>query len=406
MGWFSSFIAAVIAAAACCVAAFFLAEKCVTWYHLGGPNSGAGYFVVAMAIVGLIGGFFIGFTVAKVFGTDFFQGTGLALAAVAGVLGNIYLLARLGGEIPPEINGDTMQVMVEMRMAPGWKPSNRALAGENGCTLRARGRFSWGQPRHGDLEFKRTAVRDGRWVVPCEVHLHSNREERLFDMYLGRKTSLAFQLPLPANPEPKHEQWTEWTSTGFSHFVDQPPVTGYEYRVRVRRSKAAYEESLARGKAEREERQRAAAALNETTPIKEWLRLATDGKGDSVNGEVGRKLEERIGSVGEALPDEDPQVVYQALEFLRFTNPTPQGLNPAIEEAGRKVLPLVAKAKMATDPDDPDLNSEKLARQLGFVWIQVLEKRGLPADSIKAEIREAAAYAKKGEISELASSMR
>ena len=153
-------------------------------------------------------------------------------------------------------------------MAPDWKPSDLALAGENGCTLTSLGGGARRRPMHGTLDFEQAVQQDGRWIVPCQVSLHSTRSPLLVGMQLGRKDDLEFVSPLPAQPEPKHEHWSDWASTGFAQAVGPPPVSDYAYRVRVKRSSAASAERQAAQAANRERRQREFAALNESSPLK------------------------------------------------------------------------------------------------------------------------------------------
>jgi hypothetical protein len=135
MGWLLSLSSAVIAAIAGCALAFYIGEKCVTWYRISSFEGGSGYAVIFMSLGGLLAGFLVGLAVSKSFGTGFLHGTGLALATVIAISGAVYVLARLGGDVPPELNGDTLHLQVEMRMAPGWQPSHLAQAGRNYCLL-------------------------------------------------------------------------------------------------------------------------------------------------------------------------------------------------------------------------------------------------------------------------------
>jgi len=406
MGWLLSFASAVIAAIVGCGLAFFLAGKCVAWYRLGNFEGGSGYFVIFMAFFGLVGGFTIGFVVAKNFGTGFMQGAALGLGVLAVVLGLIGLWARMGGDVPPRIDGDTLEMMVEMRMAPHWQPSNLALAGENSCTLTSIGGSERRRPEFGLLNIQQATRRDGRWVVPCEVSVHSGREPLLVGMQLGKKTQFEFVSPLPGRPEPKHEQWSDWNTAGFAVISGQPPHDGYSYRVRVKRNAIAYAEKLAAQTAEEEQRKNGIAALNGSSPLKNWLPYATDYRRDAIAGTAERYLQTRIGEMAGPLQDDDITVVLQTIKFLEAQKQIPAALHAPLVTAGRRVLPLIAKAKLATDPDDPDQVTAKLADEFGRAWLGAAAKTGLPMDEIRAEIQEAASYAQAGEIYSLAHIMR
>lgn len=403
MGWLLSLSSAVVAAIAGCALAFYIGDKCVTWYRISSFEGGSGYAVVFMAFGGLLAGFLVGLGIAKSFGTGFLHGTGLALAAVAAISGVVYLLARLGGDVPPELSGDSLHLQVEMRMAPGWQPSHLAQAGQNYCLLTALGAGNQRRrPRYGTVDFKTATQQDGRWIVPCQIPIHSNRSPLLVGLQLGKKTDLEFVSPLPAQPTAANEQWTPWSSTGFS----QNQSKGYEYRVRVQRDDVVRAERQAAEAAAYETRQRSFAALNESSPLKAWLPFANSYNSDDISGRAQRYLATRLPEFEALLTDPDPAIVAGALKALLNQEAIPATLTPSISAAGRAVLPVIQKAKQASDPADPDQLSEKQAREFVEIWKSVAAKANAPIDKVKTEIGVAAAYAKQGDMADLAMAMR
>lgn len=402
MGWLLSLSSAVVAAIVGCLLAFYIGEKCVTWYRISSFEGSSGYAVVFMAFGGLLAGFLVGLAVSKSFGTGFLHGTGLALAAVAAISGVVYLLARLGGDVPPEINGDNLHLQVEMRMAPGWQPSHLARAGQNYCLLTSLAGNQRRRPRYGTLDFENATQQDGRWIVPCQVPIHSTRSPLLVGVQLGKKTELEFVSPLPAQPTAANEQWTAWSATGFA----QTQAPGYEYRVRVKRDDEVRAEHQAAETAAYENRQRDFAALNESSPLKAWLPFANSYNSDDISGRAQRYLATRLPEFEALLTDPDPAIVIGALKVLLYHQTFPSTLTPAIIASGRAVLPLIEKAKQAKDPDDPDKLTEKQAREFVEIWKSVAEKTNAPTDKVKTEIGVAAAYAKQGDIQDLALAMR
>jgi hypothetical protein len=402
MGWLLSLSSAVVAAIAGCLLAFYIGEKCVTWYRISSFEGGSGYAVIFMSLGGLLAGFLVGLAVSKSFGTGFLHGTGLALATVIAISGAVYVLARLGGDVPPELNGDTLHLQVEMRMAPGWQPSHLAQAGRNYCLLTSLAGNQRRRPRYGTLDFKNATQQDGRWIVPCQVDIHSTRSPLLVGLQLGKKTELEFVSPLPSHPTAAHEQWTPWSSTGFP----QTQASGYEYRVRVKRDNEVRAERQAAETKVYEDRQRAFAALNDASPLKAWLPFANSYNSDDISGRAQRYLGTRLAELESLLADSDPAIVMGALKVLLNQETIPATLTPAIIAAGRAVLPLIEKAKQAKDPDDPDQLSEKQAREFVEIWKSVAEKANAPIGKMKTEIGVAAAYAKQGDMQDLAMAMR
>ena len=402
MGWLLSLSSAIIAAIAGCLLAFYIGEKCVTWYRISSFEGGSGYAVVFIAFGGLLAGFGVGLTVSKSFGTGFLHGTGLTLATVVAISGVVYLLARLGGDVPPELNGDTLHLQVEMRMAPGWQPSHLAQAGRNYCLLTSLAGNQRRRPRYGTLDFKNATLQDGRWIVPCQVDIHSNRSPLLVGVQLGKRTNLEFVSPLPSQPTAANEQWTAWSATGFS----QTQAPGYEYRVRVKRDNVVRAERQAAETAAYENRQRDFAALNDSSPLKAWLPFANSYNSDDISGHAQRYLGTRLPEFETLLADPDPSIVIGALKVLLYHQTPPKTLTPAIIASGRAVLPLIERAKQAKDPDDPDQLAEKHAREFVEIWKSVAEKTNAPTDKVKTEFGVAAAYAKQGDMQDLALAMR
>lgn len=400
MGWLLSLSSAVFAAVAGCALAFYIGEKCVTWYRISSFEGGSGYAVVFMALCGLLAGFFVGLGVAKSFGTGFLHGAGLALAAVFAISGVVYLLARLGGDVPPELNGDTLHLLVEMRMPANWQPSNLALSGQNGCQLTALSGNQRLRPRYGTLDFEQAKLHEGHWIVPCGIDIHSNRSPLLVGVQLGKRTEIEFVSPLPSQPTAAHEQWIPWSNAGLA----QP--AGAEYRVRVQRHDEFVAERRAAETAVYEKRKTDFAALTESSPLKSWLPFANSANSDDISGRAERYLVTRLAEFPALLADDDPAVVAGALRVLLQQQTIPAELHAAVIASGRKVLPLIEKAKLAKDPADPDKRSERQARDFVAVWKGAVEKVSAPAEKVRTEIGVAAAYAKEGDIAEVAMSMR
>ncbi len=66
MGWLLSLFIGVITGLITMVAAFATAEVAVGWYRISSFEGGAGYFVIAMALVGLFAGFVIGTVACRI----------------------------------------------------------------------------------------------------------------------------------------------------------------------------------------------------------------------------------------------------------------------------------------------------------------------------------------------------
>ncbi|HET7217021.1 MAG TPA: hypothetical protein VFJ02_03200, partial [Vicinamibacterales bacterium] len=105
MGWLASVVVGIITALVAMVASGLVAGLAVDWYRISSFEGGAGYFVVFMALFGLLAGFVFGLITSRVVAARPRPGFLKALAAscgvIAGILGVIAGTARLLADIPP-----------------------------------------------------------------------------------------------------------------------------------------------------------------------------------------------------------------------------------------------------------------------------------------------------------------
>lgn len=90
MSWLISFLVALISGIAGLFLSGFIANACVSWYHIPNREGAAGYYVVFMAIGGGIAGLIIGLIAARIVagnvGPGFSRECGGALATNGGTL--------------------------------------------------------------------------------------------------------------------------------------------------------------------------------------------------------------------------------------------------------------------------------------------------------------------------------
>jgi predicted transcriptional regulator len=73
-------------------------------------------------------------------------------------------------------------------------------------------------------------------------------------------------------------------------------------------------------------------------------------------------------------------------------------LNTPILDAGRALLPLIAKSNQAEDARDPDTKLNSLIRDYAYTWKEVVKKSGVPADTLYSQIHSAAAASNAGSV--------
>lgn len=214
MGWFASIVVGLITAAATMLAAGYVANLAAGWYRVTSFEGASGYFVVGLALVGLIVGLIIGLVAARyVAGSadpGFLKALGLALAVALGAVALVGGVARLNADVSPRFRGQEVTLAVEFRWPEGQEPPPAAdsvewflrLSAASGRTLRA--------SHTGPLWREDARLEDGRWIVPGAVDLFTGRGDRVIDVAPQGVIPNGFIIPLPGRPGAAHLAWSEW----------------------------------------------------------------------------------------------------------------------------------------------------------------------------------------------------
>jgi hypothetical protein len=217
MTWPGSILVAVLTAAIACVLAGLLAMLCVEWYRISSFEGKSGYYVVGIALVGLVAGLIIGLVASRIIAAtlhpSFLKALGASLLTVIAIVGVIGGIARLMADVPPKINGEELLVAVELR----WPASQVESPAKDGVSHRLRLRALAGNvaraDKEGPLWMEDAHLVDGRWVVPGAVELFTSRGKRMLEVdppLVPAPAPSAFLLPLPGYPGSKQLEWSEW----------------------------------------------------------------------------------------------------------------------------------------------------------------------------------------------------
>src|SRR5204863_5545076 len=135
MSWILTLVVAVLTAVLGLFGAGGIAALAVDWYRVSSFEGGSGYFVILLALVGGAAGFLIGLVGSRVVAArakpGFLKALGTSVAVLAAIIGVIGGTARLLADIPPEIDGETLTLLVEVRWpsAPTPPPAERKGVG-------------------------------------------------------------------------------------------------------------------------------------------------------------------------------------------------------------------------------------------------------------------------------------
>lgn len=227
------------------LAAGFIAAACVDWYNIPSREGASGYYVIGIALLGLIAGCVIGLIVARLVaaGADprFLKAIGRSVAVVAVISIVSGAAARLLADVPPTIDGEALMLAVEVR----WPEDQveRPATGEGSLSLHSIPFYSntVRASEEGPLWMQDAERVDGRWIARGAVSVFTSRGKRMLVVAPNRddrdaRTSEAFLVPLPAWPGKGSLEWSEWLPKIRPGVA---PLNKLTYRYRVQRSSEA-----------------------------------------------------------------------------------------------------------------------------------------------------------------------
>ncbi len=235
MTWLSSIFVAVLTAAVSCVASFLVASLAVGWYRISSFEGGSSYWVISIALGGLIAGLILGLIVARVVAAgaqpSVLKALGFSLLLVLGINGAVGAVSRVLADVPPTLGGEELMLLVELRWPASQQTSPALDTIPHRVELRALAGNTLRVSKAGPLWMEDARREDGRWVVPGAVEVFTERGTRVFTVEPKLGAMQGFTVPLDARPGAKYLAWSAWMpseSAGVSQFTG-----GMTYRFKV-----------------------------------------------------------------------------------------------------------------------------------------------------------------------------
>jgi hypothetical protein len=214
-------------------------------------------------------------------------------------------------DIPPTIDGQQLNLMVEFRLPMGAPRPEVSSEGNQHVFFGSRG--SPGQPdrasRTGVLDVANARQENGRWIVPGSVFIFTSRGSRDVVIQLGDGHAMGFDLPFPGRPGRQHEEWSDWQPR-LAGPGEPWPDTRMSYRFRIQRIKPA--EAVA------DDSGRRFAALGPQTPLEEWLAFFTDQGNPDRDQAIAKAAAVRQGELAKCLRSPEYGVYRPALYCVQF----------------------------------------------------------------------------------------
>ncbi|MBN9657446.1 MAG: hypothetical protein J0H49_04670 [Acidobacteria bacterium] len=366
MSWLLTILVGILTAAACGAAACYLGTLCVEWYSISSFEGGSGYFVAFLTLFGIVLGLVLGIVTSRVLAggpsPGFLRAQGISLAEVVLLFCVIALFCRLGGTIAPTLDGERLQLEVELKCPRGVIPAEQPDHQYMNCMLTpldgANNRLS---SKGGEMLWKQAVDCGGQWTVPCRVPLFTDRPRRTVRMLVNASTEIEFMLDLPAKPRAEHLNWGNWRSDRFLEEKDKP-VTGYAYRFRVRRAGEVRTELDQEAQRAYEERMRAFAALTPDQPLERWIAFGLDDAADKQR--IARVVVDRMAELPALIRSSDPE----QLRGLTIVLSTVQSLPASVEGPMRQTAAALAERLRSIPAPVSNPDNTLLGQLRGVYW--------------------------------------
>ena len=98
-----------------------IASLCVQWYHISSFEGESGYYVVEIALGGILAGLIVGAVTTLLVMQhqgSFAKGLGISIAILLAAAAVSLGLAWLFGDVPPTLDGNNRQLLAEVQWLP------------------------------------------------------------------------------------------------------------------------------------------------------------------------------------------------------------------------------------------------------------------------------------------------
>ena len=225
MSWLAAIFLGLLTGAMAAIYAGFVADLAVPWLRISSFEGNSGYFVVAMGLLGFLGGSIAGVVVCRTLGgpggEGALRGFGYAVLIVGGIITAAGGWAWTQRDVAPEVAGGPVDLALELRLPRGEESSENAYAYlQSGPRGRSGG---------GILDRDAARLEDGRWILPGRVRVTTSEGDRRIVVGEVGVSAWSFPIPLPARPAALEDAFGPWIAAANATQPDGPP----ELRSRV-----------------------------------------------------------------------------------------------------------------------------------------------------------------------------
>jgi hypothetical protein len=340
MSWLSSFFVAIVTSLVAAVAAGMVAVRWVIWYRVPTREGESAYGVVAIVLFGALVAFLGGLILSRFVGgpgtAGFLRSLGICSSVMVALVAIAATVAWSRADIPPTIDGQQLDLMVEFRLPQGATQPVVSSAGNQRVFFASMG--GPGRPDRaneaGVLDVAKARQENGRWIVPGSVFIFTSRGKRDVSIQLGDGQATGFQVPFPGHPGHQYEQWSDWQPP-FSAPGKPWPDTEMSYRFRLQRRRPA--EVVADDSGQR------FAALGPDRPLEEWLGFFTDQRNPDRDHAIAKAAAGRQAELARCLRSPDYGVYRPALYCVQFLPSMDPDVLQALRDFAAKIEEQIGK---------------------------------------------------------------
>ncbi len=192
------------------VASVFVGGIVTSWFGLSNQGNGRLVTVVLVALLGFVAGCVIGLVVARVVAAGGrgggWRALGLSLGTASVILGQILGLSWLRTDHPPYLDGEMVDLLVEIRLPAGeTRPSPESLR-RTLLQLYTAALAS----NAGSLDPDGLRQEGDRWIIPGRLWIFNRGSGRTLGIGRPNEPEVRGPVKLPASPTPADRKWSEW----------------------------------------------------------------------------------------------------------------------------------------------------------------------------------------------------
>ena len=355
MNWFASIGVGLLAAPVVGLIAGTAAAVAAEWLRVPNREGAAGFFAVAIALLGVIIGLILGILFARgvlLPPASFMKSLGLTIGSCL-VLSLAFVgIVRLSADLPPKIDGEQLELLIELRCPAGVTiPSS----GNDESTSRYVTflRLASGDTRgYASLELKEARIEDGRQIIPATLPIETSAARKLLSVRLDDERNLLFALEFGSRPRDQDFQWSRWIEAAYNVDSAKPsPDATFSVRTQVCKVPSppptpSREDEELNADAAQEDAMR---ALRPDAPLAQWLVFMRYGVPQQRIDAAVAAIRARPNFVAEMSHEMlagEHEASREALRALEHMQPPPTELAEAVAAVGREI----AQALRDLDP--------------------------------------------------------